>query len=41
MDDIKKINKQDKVFSVPVTQAINFTRQSHSKKQGCAPRKNC
>ena len=37
MEDINKINKQDKIFLVPVTQAINFTTQS----QGCAPRKNC
>ena len=28
---IKKTNKQDKIFSVSVTQAINFTTQSHSK----------
>ena len=31
MEDINKINKQDKIFSVPVTQAINFTTHSHSK----------
>ena len=31
MEDIKKISKQDKIFSVPVTQAINFITHSHSK----------
>ena len=31
MEDIKKISKQDKIFSVSVTQAINFTTHSHSK----------
>ena len=31
MEDIKKINKQDKIFSVSVTQAINFTTHSQSK----------
>ena len=31
MENINKINKQDKLFSVPVTQAINFTTHSHSK----------
>ena len=31
MEDINKINKQEKIFSVPVTQAINFTTHSHSK----------
>ena len=29
MEDKNKINKPDKIFSVPVTQAINFTTQSH------------
>ena len=31
MEDTKKTNKQDKIFSVSVTQAINFTTHSHSK----------
>ena len=31
MEGINKMNKQDKIFSVSLTQAINFTSQSHSK----------
>ena len=31
MEAINAKNKPDKIFSVPVTEAINFTTQSHVK----------